>query len=129
MHLLLLEHSGEAWREGLWQADMALGGGACRARVRGSPWGGDSDKRERDKGTHKSSEEGPAPILKIWGDPECPCPVPPGPLCPTPPHPQIKTTFLHGHYLFFVPFSFCKKRSQKPVQNHQCGCCFILQNS
>lgn len=32
-----------------------------------------------------------------------------------------KTTFLHSHYLFFVP-SFCKKQSQKPVQNHQCGC-------
>lgn len=42
-------------------------------------------------------------------------------LTPVYPHPQIKTTFLHGHYLFFVPFSFCKKQSQKPVQNHQCG--------
>lgn len=38
------------------------------------------------------------------------------------PRPHIKTTSPHDHYLFFVPFSFCKKQSQKPVQNHQCGC-------
>lgn len=56
------------------------------------------------------------------------CALPPSPLpsgfCPRlrpalPP--GSKTTFLHGHYLFFVPFSFCKKQSQKPVQNHPSG--------
>lgn len=64
------------------------------------------------------------PIQKVWGDPEN---LPQGPRavlpssCPPSPSPQIKTTFLHGHYLFFVPLSFCKKQSQKPVQTHWCG--------
>lgn len=59
------------------------------------------------------------------GDDLCPPSLPSAfrllpPSQPAPP-PGSKTTFLHGHYLFFVPFSFCKKQSQKPVQNHPSG--------
>lgn len=86
--------------------------------------------------TH-TSEEDPGwaqlSILKVWDDPPHhppPLSLEPSTLWPSsrlsprlPPHPSpSKTTFLHSHYLFFVPSSFCKKQSQKPVQNHQCGC-------
>lgn len=68
------------------------------------PWGGDSDKGEWDKGTHKCSEEGPAPILRIWEDPECPFPAPADPLCPTPPHPKSRPPFftvtIYSSFLF-----------------------------
>lgn len=93
---------------------------------------------ERAEGTHRSSEEG-----LVWAQllserfgktrnassqfPQIPFAtrtqrtlLPDS--CPSPRRPLIKTTFLHGHYLFFVPFSFCKKQSQKPVRNHLCGC-------
>lgn len=36
---LLLEHSSEAWREGLWQADMALGGGGAQGESEGESLG------------------------------------------------------------------------------------------
>lgn len=39
IHFLLLEHSSEAWREGLWQADMALGGGGAQGESEGESLG------------------------------------------------------------------------------------------
>lgn len=87
------------------------------------------------RGTHTSEETQGRPVLHpedLWRHPPPPSPPlsilvpgaqrPPAKLPPPPPPPNpSKTTFLHSHYLFFVP-SFCKKQSQKPVQNHQCGC-------
>lgn len=61
------------------------------------------------------------------------CALPPSPLpsgfCPRPrpaPPPGIKTTFLHGHYLFFVPFSFVRNSHKNQCKTIRVGVLFYI---
>lgn len=89
---------------------------------------GEGDKRGRNKGTHKSSEEGPVgawlSLQRFEKTRKAPCLVhscqapASAPASPSP----LSQDHLSSRSLFILrSFSFCKKQSQKPVQNRQCG--------
>lgn len=100
--------------DGRWKV-LPCGGGGVKARPRLA------DRRACGLGETLSLEGGYEGDRNPTLNPSPGCPGCPSSSC-------ASASVMVTIYSSVLPFSFCKKQSQKPVQNDLCGVLFILQN-